>query len=137
MHDSLTAMAVGLAAVIDRKIGADPRHGAAGIDHMLAKKVAFFGLDQPFAARLLRDVGGPAAVDDPCTLGPCSGSKRLGDAGRVGMAVFRRVERGLHAFQILERVVAADFLRPDEFDRKAEGAADTNRVAHQSTSSSA
>ena len=106
-----------------------PRIGAAGIDHMLAKDVAFFGLDQPFAARLLGDVGGPAAADDPRALGPCSGSKRLGDAGRVGMAVFRRVERALHAFQIVERVVAADFLRPDELDRKAEGAADTHRVA--------
>ena len=84
-----------------------------------------------------RLVGGRGAVDDPGSLGRCWGSKRLGDAGRVGMAVFRRVERGLHAFQILERVVAADSLRPDEFDRKAEGAADTNRVAHQSTSSSA
>ena len=106
-----------------------PRIGATGIDHMLAQNVAFLGLDQPFAARLLRDVGGPAAADDPRAPGPCPGSKRLGDAGRVGMAVFRRVERALHAFQIVERMMAADFLRPDKLDRKAEGTADTHRVA--------
>ncbi len=118
----------GCGQVISRPQRDLPRIGAAGVDDMFAGDIALFGLDQPFAVRLLRHVRRTALADDLDAQLARALGQREGRAGRVDMAVVGRVQGRLDAVEIVERMQFADTVRPDDFHRKAEALADRDRL---------
>ena len=96
---------------------------------MLARDRAPFGLDHPFSGIVRGDIQGATTAEDPDSLLSGAGCKGHGRVRRVDVAVIRRVECAEHAVEAVERVLAGNELRVDEFDVEAKRAADRERLA--------
>ena len=101
--------------------GAGPaREIAGGADHMLGQDVTLVGPDQPLAGGLLADAGDPGlAVDLGAALARSFG-QRLGDVGRLDVAILRMADRADDAVDVAERPDLLDLPGRQELDLNAD-----------------
>ena len=115
---------------------ADPDHpsGAPGEiarrrDDVLADDVALVGDDFPFAARQPLERGHARVPIDLGPAVPCGARQRLGQVGRLDIAVLRVLNCADDAVDVAERPKLLDLIRREELDRDPDRLGDAGIVA--------
>ena len=92
----------------------------AALTTIFGRHIAFFGDDFPFAGGQQLDIDDPIVPLDLCAHVGRAAGHRVGQTGRVGMAVARRVSAGNHAVEIDPGDDAFDFVGADDLHVEAD-----------------
>ena len=110
--------------VADRQVGSDhlrhlPREAACGVHHDFASDFTLLGIDLPLSRGQAVDIHHPVVAHNlDAHIGRASGH-RIGQAGRVGVAVVHRPGAGNHAVDVVKRIELFNFGWVDDLHAEA------------------